>query len=411
MVAAPVPTRSHKTAAKLPYGTQIPFGIIPRPAETVLHCLPMSNRGIPICKFYQTGSCTFGSKCHFRHVGKQSEPPPQAASTPCRFYLAGSCAHGASCRFSHGDDMGLWPPEGHEAADTPAPADPLSVRHAAAAAEPAHPVEPQPGPHDDGCSSSAGLPYGLPEDLVPEGGWLGADREDDAWDEEQDDGGWGEGEGDEQQQHYQPEDEGDQGELGEAAATAWGGQSDYGAAQSGAVELRGGPQYAAAADVAAAGPLVRGGATDRPDLPLCSRYTLAGICPRGEDCQLVHGDLCGTCGRYALHPYCPEDAEQHRLECTRRHERLAARLRSTQVRPWLVDWGWLGAPRGMARRMGICEGTGHSKKDSMSPGSLKVPALLSEGPFGELGSMPNGCVQCRQYQGPLYRLVSASPLP
>ncbi|GAX86208.1 hypothetical protein CEUSTIGMA_g13622.t1 [Chlamydomonas eustigma] len=71
--------------------------------------------------------------------------------------------------------------------------------------------------------------------------------------------------------------------------------------------------------------------TDPADLPLCTQYMIHGSCPHGEGCHLIHGNLCNTCERYALHPYNPEEAEQHLLECVRRHERLAARVRSAQV--------------------------------------------------------------------------------
>lgn len=43
-----------------------------------------------------------------------------------------------------------------------------------------------------------------------------------------------------------------------------------------------------------------------------------GICPLGESCSDIHGNLCATCGKYCLHPFKPEDREKHAKECKKK---------------------------------------------------------------------------------------------
>ena len=186
-----------------------------------------------------------------------------------------------------------------------------------------------------------GLPH-LPDDLIPDGGWLG-DREGDAWDEEGDGdaAAWGAA-GDESFQRGRRGGEQQDGSfprsrVGGSSATAVGGGSNVGGGSfdrpgpSTFGSDRGESEPQRALVGSAASGEGRRGSSDLSSVPLCSRHAASGSCPRGDLCQLVHGSLCETCGRYALHPYSPEESERHRLECTRRHERLAARLRSSQV--------------------------------------------------------------------------------
>lgn len=51
----------------------------------------------------------------------------------------------------------------------------------------------------------------------------------------------------------------------------------------------------AAAELAAAG--LGDGVVDPADIPLCASYARAGACPAGDDCVLIHGDLCEVRGR------------------------------------------------------------------------------------------------------------------
>jgi len=76
---------------------------------------------------------------------------------------------------------------------------------------------------------------------------------------------------------------------------------------------------------------------------MCGEWYVTGICSKSmtmtaaEDgacigeCKLVHGEWCETCEKYALHPTDGTQRAQHTEECTKRHERLAARARSAAV--------------------------------------------------------------------------------
>ncbi|KAK9809908.1 hypothetical protein WJX72_001411 [[Myrmecia] bisecta] len=65
--------------------------------------------------------------------------------------------------------------------------------------------------------------------------------------------------------------------------------------------------------------------------PLCSQHASFGHCSRGDRCSLVHGDECEICHKYCIHPYSQEERDRHLTECRTRHERLAARTRSSQI--------------------------------------------------------------------------------
>ena len=180
-----------------------------------------------------------------------------------------------------------------------------------------------------------GLPD-LPDDLVPDGGWLGADREDDAWDEEGegDAAAWTTEEGSLQGAGYL-----ETGQTDGSGVAGWEGGGKHTGHHLEPTSTRLGSDGLEAGSPGAESKAAHHDGVDGlAAVPLCSRYSSSGICGRGDLCPLVHGSLCETCGRYALHPYCPEEAEQHKLECTRRHERLAARLRSSQVRGTSMLW-------------------------------------------------------------------------
>jgi hypothetical protein len=147
--------------------------------------------------------------------------------------------------------------------------------------------------------------FTLPDELWGEDGLIG---EGDAWGDDWD-----------EQEVWEEEEEVPHG--------AWDGQQQHGVEEEGEWAAKQG--WAEEGDEA--GAYEAGGCSDPADLPLCSHFTAAGTCPRGDGCHQIHGDFCDFCGRHALHPYNPEEAEAHRLECERRHERLAARLRSAQV--------------------------------------------------------------------------------
>lgn len=52
------------------------------------------------------------------------------------------------------------------------------------------------------------------------------------------------------------------------------------------------------------------------EMPICS-FAAAGLCPYGETCMQMHGDTCPVCGKQCLHPYRPEEREEHLRLCQR----------------------------------------------------------------------------------------------
>ncbi|XP_044492855.1 putative RING-type E3 ubiquitin transferase C3H69 isoform X2 [Mangifera indica] len=67
-----------------------------------------------------------------------------------------------------------------------------------------------------------------------------------------------------------------------------------------------------------------------PDLSICS-FAAAGDCPRGEKCPHVHGDMCPTCGKHCLHPFRPEQREEHLKTCEKKQKHLEALRRSQEI--------------------------------------------------------------------------------
>mmetsp|Transcript_12531 Transcript_12531/g.25482 ORF Transcript_12531/g.25482 Transcript_12531/m.25482 type:complete len:434 (-) Transcript_12531:120-1421(-) len=63
-----------------------------------------------ICRFWQKGSCHYGDRCRYQHVGGPGPvggtPPavPPGKGQVCRDFLRGECRYGASCRYAHTED-------------------------------------------------------------------------------------------------------------------------------------------------------------------------------------------------------------------------------------------------------------------------------------------------------------------
>ncbi|XP_077210146.1 E3 ubiquitin-protein ligase makorin-like isoform X2 [Tasmannia lanceolata] len=65
------------------------------------------------------------------------------------------------------------------------------------------------------------------------------------------------------------------------------------------------------------------------DHPICS-FAAAGNCPNGEKCPHIHGNLCSTCGKHCLHPYRPDERDEHIKQCERNKRHLEALRRSQE---------------------------------------------------------------------------------
>ncbi|KAF8111824.1 hypothetical protein N665_0072s0036 [Sinapis alba] len=64
--------------------------------------------------------------------------------------------------------------------------------------------------------------------------------------------------------------------------------------------------------------------------PICS-YAAASDCPRGDLFPHILGDLCPTCGKRCLHPFRPEEREEHNRSCEKKHKQLEALKLSQEV--------------------------------------------------------------------------------
>ena len=57
------------------------------------------------------------------------------------------------------------------------------------------------------------------------------------------------------------------------------------------------------------------------DRPLCS-FAAVGSCPRGDKCPHIHGDLCAYCGKQCLHPFRPDERDEHLKACEKKQKNL-----------------------------------------------------------------------------------------
>ncbi|KAJ8538409.1 hypothetical protein K7X08_014949 [Anisodus acutangulus] len=66
------------------------------------------------------------------------------------------------------------------------------------------------------------------------------------------------------------------------------------------------------------------------DRSICA-FIAAGNCPRGEKCPHIHGDLCPTCGKHCLHPFRPQEREEHIKTCENKQKHLDLLKRSQEI--------------------------------------------------------------------------------
>mmetsp|Transcript_30105 Transcript_30105/g.53835 ORF Transcript_30105/g.53835 Transcript_30105/m.53835 type:complete len:240 (-) Transcript_30105:130-849(-) len=99
------------------------------------------------------------------------------------------------------------------------------------------------------------------------------------------------------------------------------------------------------------------GVTDPAELPICSHYATFGWCAKGEDCPKIHGDLCEVCNKCIIHPYRPEEAQEHITQCKLRKQRADAYLRGADVECAICLEKVLSKPSASERKFGLmnCE--------------------------------------------------------
>lgn len=89
-------------------GSQASF---PRPPA-----IHTSNSGGTVCKFFLSGTCTYGASCRNLHPGASGTASASPGGSPsgsprnCLFFQQGKCNKGAQCRFAHVYDSGAMPP-------------------------------------------------------------------------------------------------------------------------------------------------------------------------------------------------------------------------------------------------------------------------------------------------------------
>lgn len=66
------------------------------------------------------------------------------------------------------------------------------------------------------------------------------------------------------------------------------------------------------------------------DQSICS-FATAGNCPWGENCPYIHGDLCPICAKHCLHPFRPQEREEHMKTCEKRQKRLDLLKHSQEI--------------------------------------------------------------------------------
>lgn len=106
------------------------------------------------------------------------------------------------------------------------------------------------------------------------------------------------------------------------------------------------------------GPLHLPRSVQPSDLPICS-FAAAGSCPYGEQCPHTHGDLCTICGKQCLHPYRPDEREEHIKLCQKNSKRLEALKHSQEIECSVCLDRVLSKPSVAERKFGLLSECDH----------------------------------------------------
>ena len=99
--------------------------------------------------------------------------------------------------------------------------------------------------------------------------------------------------------------------------------------------------------------------TDGPaDQAICS-FAAAGSCPRGEKCPHIHGDLCPSCGKQCLHPFRPEEREEHLRTCQKMQKHIEALKHSQEIECSVCLDRVLSKPTAAERKFGLLSECDH----------------------------------------------------
>ncbi|KAJ7949152.1 Zinc finger CCCH domain-containing protein 69 [Quillaja saponaria] len=91
---------------------------------------------------------------------------------------------------------------------------------------------------------------------------------------------------------------------------------------------------------------------------ICS-FAAAGNCPRGEKCPHMHGDLCPTCRKNCLHPFRPEEREEHMKTCEKMQKHLESLKSSQDIECSVCLERVLSKPTAAERKFGLLSECDH----------------------------------------------------
>ncbi|XP_019159345.1 PREDICTED: zinc finger CCCH domain-containing protein 69-like isoform X2 [Ipomoea nil] len=94
------------------------------------------------------------------------------------------------------------------------------------------------------------------------------------------------------------------------------------------------------------------------DQSICS-FAAAGTCPEGEKCPHIHGDLCPSCGKHCLHPFRPQEREEHIKKCEKLQKHLEALKHSQEIDCSVCLERVLSKPTAAERKFGILSECDH----------------------------------------------------
>ncbi|XP_057499408.1 putative RING-type E3 ubiquitin transferase C3H69 [Actinidia eriantha] len=97
---------------------------------------------------------------------------------------------------------------------------------------------------------------------------------------------------------------------------------------------------------------------DPADRPICS-FAAAGNCPRGERCPHIHGNLCPSCRKHCLHPFRPQEREEHIKICEKKRNHLEALKFSQEIECSVCLERVLSKPTAAERKFGLLSECDH----------------------------------------------------
>ncbi len=129
---------------------------------------------------------------------------------------------------------------------------------------------------------------------------------------------------------------------------------------------------------------------DLSEIPICA-FAAAGICPRGDNCPQIHGDLCPTCGKHCLHPFRPSECDNHRQQCERNQKKLEALHKSQEIECSVCLERVLSKPTVAERKFGLMSGCDHP----FCVGCIRGWRSGAHAPGMDIDTVVRACPVCR----------------